>query len=414
MVNKLNLFLTALLLVGMSFSCKDNDREDAVTPVVDPVEPARAVLFEETFEGPMPFSQAQNTAFGAAHSLVIVTDPVYQGTHSARFQLRDTDPMISDGTRAEVTVIKDSVKEEMWYSFAVLFPANGFVPEPENEVISQWHQLPDTHLGENAQSPATHLLVEKDRFILGIGYNKALVSDGVNRDNHKDYDLGPVTKDTWHEFVFHFIHSIHAEGLVEVWHNGEKVRTHQGGNMYNNVDMPKWKLGIYKFQWNGEGTTDTHERILYIDNIRVGNARATLADMSPATAPDKEVKPPAAPNGYSFTFVNAQTDADILSFTNSAILSQNVVGTGEITIRAETKIPEIGSMRFTLKGEMKHEFIDNEPPYTMFGDDGSGNYFNSRQLEPGSYTLRVTPFSKADGNGKELPEFTTTFRIQQY
>jgi hypothetical protein len=414
MANKLNLLLTALLLGSMSLSCGENEKEDAVNPGGNPVKPAGTVIFDEDFEGPLPFSQAQNTEFGAAHSFAIVTDPVYQGTRSARFQLKDTDPMISDGTRAEVTVVKDSVKAEMWYAFAVFFPSNGFAPDSPKEIISQWHQLPDTHLGENAQSPATHLVIEQDKFILGIGYNKALISDGVNPDNHKDYDLGPVTKDTWHEFVFHFIHSIHAEGLVEVWHNGINVRTHLGGNMYNNVDVPKWKLGIYKWQWNGEGTTDTRERILYFDNIRVGNAKATLADMSPATSPDPDNKVPAVPAEFSFTFVNAQTDTDISSFTNRALLSQNIVGTKEITIRAESELSPIGSMRFILKGEMNHEFVDNDPPYSLFGDDGSGNYYTGMELEPGRYTLQVTPFSKADGLGKELPEYNTTFNIKQY
>jgi hypothetical protein len=414
MTNNLISLLTVLLLGGMSLSCEEKEKTDAVNPDPKLVEKAGPVIYEETFEGPLPFYLAQNTQFGAPHSFAVVTNPVFQGARSARFQLQDTDPMISDGTRAEVTVVKDSVKEEMWYAFAVFFPSNGYALDSQPEVLSQWHQLPDTHLGENAQSPATHLLIEKDRFILGIGYNKAQISDGVNPDNQKDYDLGPVTKDTWHEFVFHFIHSIHAEGLVEVWLNGNKVTTHRGGNMYNNVDMPKWKLGIYKWLWNGEGTTDTRERTLYLDNIRVGNAKATLADMSPATPPGTEVSPSPAPADYSFTFVNAQTDTDIISFTNSALLSQNIVGTKEITIRAETKLSEVGSMRFILKGEMNHEFIDDDPPYSMFGDDGLGNYFNGRQLEPGSYTLKATPFSKKMGTGKELPEFSTSFTIKEY
>ena len=98
--------------------------------------------------------------------------------------------------------------------------------------------------------------------------------------SRKRIDLGLVTKDTWHQFVIHFIHSYEADGLIEIWHNGNKILTHPGGNMYNNVAMPKWKLGIYKWKWNGSDTTDTRERILYFDNIRVGNKFVTLSEMT--------------------------------------------------------------------------------------------------------------------------------------
>lgn len=243
--------------------------------------PAGNSLFAETFEGPTPFAAVENTDFGTPYSFSVVSRPVYKGSKSARFELRDTDPMVSNGTRAEVTVVKDAVQREMWYSFAVYFPADDFAPDTKTEIISQWWQAGDNHLGEANSSPATALRIQNDRFILDTGYNDAVVSSGVIPESRKKISLGPVVKDTWHEFVFHFVHSYQADGLIEVWHNGAKLQTLPGGNMYNNLAMPKWKLGIYKWKWNEQGTTDTQKRVLYFDNIHVAKDQVTFAEMTP-------------------------------------------------------------------------------------------------------------------------------------
>lgn len=248
-----------------------------------PAFPAPKWIFEETFEGPRPLATVHKKEFGAPHAFTLVDTPVFQGRRAARLELRDTDPMVSNGTRAEVTIVKDAVEKEMWYSFAVLFPSEGFEKDRQTEIISQWWQSGDKHLGEANTSPATALRIKSDRFILDTGFNGGLVSRGVEPESRRKIDLGPVTKEVWHQFVFHFVHSYQSEGLIEVWHNGNKILSHAGGNMYNNVALPKWKLGIYKWKWNEEDTTDTHRRVLYYDNIRVGNKSTSLTAISTGT-----------------------------------------------------------------------------------------------------------------------------------
>jgi Polysaccharide lyase len=418
MTNKLKMLIAAMWLGLCAISCEEIIPEETLTGPLRRADQALAgpLIFEETFEGPAPLHQAHNTDFGSSHSFALVTapEPVFQGSRAARIKLKASDPMLSGGTRAEVTVVGDSVKEEMWYSFAMYFSSAGFELDSTKEIISQWHQLEDAHLGEQSQSPATHLLIHKDNFILGVGYSKDSVSKGVDPDYLQNYDLGPVTKDTWHEFVFHFIHSYQDEGLVEVWHNGTQKVHHLGGNMYNNVLMPKWKVGIYKWKWNGEDTTNTRKRIVYLDNIRVGNKTATLADMAPATP---VVTTPAEPDttiNYSFTFVNAETDTDIVTFTQGAILSLNTLGTNRITLRADTKLTKVGSVEFMLKGAKTYSGIDSEPPFALFGDDGLGNYYYGSLLPPGEYSLKVYPYVGKKGTGKPRPAFSTSFTIKKY
>jgi hypothetical protein len=164
-------------------------------------------LIEESFEGPVPFSVAHKTEFGPSHAFSIVDSPAYHGSKAARFELRDTDPIVSNGTRSEVTMVKDAVEKEMWYSFAVYFPADGYLKDSQPEIISQWWQSADKHLGEANTSPATALWIRNDRFMLYTGYNAEKISQGVNQQSRRKIDLGLVTRDSWHEFVFHFIHS---------------------------------------------------------------------------------------------------------------------------------------------------------------------------------------------------------------
>jgi hypothetical protein len=412
MANKLNPLLMLLLLGGLVISCQENEWEENMDESIAVVESATAspLVFSETFEGPAPFCHAQNTSFGKSHSFSVVNSPVYAGNKAGCFKLKASDPEISNGTRAEITVINERVKKEMWYSFAVLFPQEGYQKDAHWEIISQWHQGPDVHLGEQSQSPSTSLLIRQDRFVLETGYSTKKVSDGLDPDNRKRLDLGAVTKDSWHSFVFHFVHSYKSDGLIEVWHNGKKMLTHTGGNMYNSVDLPKWKLGIYKWKWNGQATTDTKKRILYYDNIKVGSNKATRADMEPANT-DTNMGPAT---GDTFTFINAETEQDITTVTNGALLIQNALGTKKISVRANPQDPQVKSVSFLLKGAKDHIFIDNKPPFALFGDDGKGNYYYGNYLPVGDYSLWVTPYSEAQGKGKAGKTFKAAFRIKKY
>ncbi|WP_197088617.1 polysaccharide lyase [Rufibacter radiotolerans] len=245
------------------------------------------LLFEETFENGKPFSTAHGIETGDwDYALNYVSKPVFRGKRAARFEIRKDQPLVQNGKRSEITVVGAVTNKHRWYSFAAYFPADGFVKDTEREVICQWHQRPDYHLGEKAASPATSLRVNKDRFVLDTGFNAEQVSTGVTEESRKKIDLGPVTKDTWHEFVFHFIHSYGPDGLVEVWHNGTKVVSQKGGNMYNSAAMPKWKIGLYKAAFKTDKSTVTR-RVIYLDNIRVGNEKATYVDMAPGNEKSK-------------------------------------------------------------------------------------------------------------------------------
>jgi hypothetical protein len=227
------------------------------------------------FEGSGALS-GLNRETAHAHSMTLASSPVFQGSQSLRVELRDSDNEVAGGTRAELNLGHAQAREE-WYSLAVHFPAS-YTADSHAEQILQWHSVPDEHLGEGWRGPAKSLQIQRGRFIMKIGYNTKQVSS--NFEGEQIYDLGPVTTGAWHQFTFHVLHSHNPDGLVELWHNGRKVLEHKGGNSYNDVKLPFWKVGLYKWAWNGSGKTDVSQRVLFFDNIRIGNASATLQEMS--------------------------------------------------------------------------------------------------------------------------------------
>jgi hypothetical protein len=237
------------------------------------------IIFEELFEGTSPFSQALviDKGVAAAHSRTYVASPAFQGSKAVRFELRESDPEYASGTRTEVA-FRDAAAKDQWYSFAAYFPASEWGHDNAPEIIAQWHSWPDAHLGEQWQSPTTKMLVFRDRLRFDVGYNTNQVSRGFEAE--KFFDLGQVPKDSWQEFVIHIVHSPFSDGLVEVWQNGKKVVDHKGGNSHNDARLPFLKVGLYKWDWNGTQKTDVSRRVLYMDNVRIGNAQASFASMS--------------------------------------------------------------------------------------------------------------------------------------
>ncbi len=223
------------------------------------------IIYEETVEGLTPFSTAHDWDIGTwDYALQFVNSPVYKGLKSARFEIRVDQPLVASGKRAEITIIKgatEGMAKEMWYSYAVYFPTVGYEYDREREIINQWYQ---------SGSPATSLRTQNDRILL---------ESGNSTSNRKKYDVGAITKDTWNTFVIHFIHSYGSDGLIELWFNGTKKLTIIGGNMYNDI-LPKWKIGLYKSAFKS-GTSDVTRRIIYFDNVRVGNNLSTYETMKP-------------------------------------------------------------------------------------------------------------------------------------
>ncbi|RYZ55214.1 MAG: hypothetical protein EOP49_03375, partial [Sphingobacteriales bacterium] len=254
------------------------------------------------------------------------------------------------------------------------------------------------------------------------------------------FDIGTIIKNKWRTYVLHVIHSHGSDGLIEVWEDGKKVITRTGANSYdfNSFDKPKWKLGLYKWDWNGDGTTDTKKRVIFFDNVRLGNEKATYANMvssgtpsDPGTTPDPEPTPeepkpteptPAPPTTpvppssggaiKSFTLIDAATEKDVLVISEGATISLAKYNLIKANIRANLQSAD-QSVRFDLTGPQAYSSKDSQLPFALFGDDSNGNYYYGIWKNPvqGKYTLKATPYSGTKATGTAGKTVTLNFTI---
>src|SRR5688572_26690435 len=76
-----------------------------------------------------------------SYAITAVTNPVYQGVKSARFELRDSDPEVQSGTRSEIS-FPDATNLNRWYSYALYAPSAQFKYDDDR---SEEHTLNSSH-----------------------------------------------------------------------------------------------------------------------------------------------------------------------------------------------------------------------------------------------------------------------------
>ncbi|WP_299701334.1 polysaccharide lyase [uncultured Pontibacter sp.] len=400
---KLRYILTPMLVGAITFSCDKKDLEEVNPSLgVESVGNATAsLLFSQNFEGSDPLASFHSRETGAAHSLTVVDRPG-GGGKTSRFELRPNDPDVKGSRRVETTVVEASeVEKETWYGYDAYFPADGYVDEANDEVITQWHQ-------SDMGSPSASLRTTNGRITMTVRNEQ---------DQKEKIDLGPVTKNKWLNIVVHMVHSHGSDGLTEIWIDGKQVLSRKGGNLFDGA-LPKWKIGIYKSRWASEATT-VDKRVLYFDNVRVGTAGTTLADMtsSTVTAPtvsEPELTPeptPTAPTtdpqpgtsvtegAGSVTLIDANADKDLFQLTDGSTVSFSAMGTKKLNFRANFDPATTANVKFELTGAKGHSSTDGAAPFALFGDNGNGNYYYNQILPAGSYTLKATPYSASGAAG---------------
>jgi hypothetical protein len=122
------------------------------------------------------------------------------------------------------------------------------------------------------------------------------------------YDVGPVEKGVWVDWVLNRNFTQKDSGYVRLYKNGKLVVSHTGGNWVeknHNAEM-YLQVGLNKWPWNdstGEGNGPSNvndQRVVYIDEIKFGNATAKLEDFT--VVPDSLTNiPPVIDAPSSFT-----------------------------------------------------------------------------------------------------------------
>jgi hypothetical protein len=132
--------------------------------------------------------------------------------------------------------------------------------------------------------------------------------------------------------------------------------------------------------------------------MRISNAYAALFCAASMCAPPWV----AAQTVSSFTVVNADTGADIATFTGAGTVS--IAATPRINVRANAS--NVKSVVLTEGGSRK---VENAAPYALKGD--SNGVYAKWSPAAGTYVINATPFAGSSGSGAAGPTVTLALTI---
>jgi hypothetical protein len=175
-----------------------------------------------------------------------------------------------------------AANNERWISFSLFLPDRGqdaWVNDQVDELVFQLHN-------DTIASP--QLALYSDKGIFSVRYRYA------DKDPHQDAHTrqfvmkpweGSVKTGRWIDWIWHIKFSpLAAKGILQVWAN-------QGDGLKQIVDeqhirmgypcdqITTFDIGLYKWQWKCPSISPVKRRVIYIDDIKVGNALAGLSDM---------------------------------------------------------------------------------------------------------------------------------------
>ncbi len=214
--------------------------------------------------------------------LSLVADPLGSGRKVFYHSVYSTDPLVSGGSRTEVSLKYDYVIEGVrWYAFSVLFPADWqFHPSPT--VVAQVNTSQKT----TAVPPPVAIVASGQDLNIELHSNYRKMdgsgTDPATRANTGDLLVraGKIETNKWYCFVMRADWSFKPGiGSLQVWMNGNLA--YEAANAYNAYDT--WlgnypKVGLYL-----PGVMQVASRSLYTDFIHTGGAASTYETMAALT-----------------------------------------------------------------------------------------------------------------------------------
>ena len=126
---------------------------------------------------------------------------------------------------------------------------------------------------------------------------------------------------------------------------------------------------------------------------------------------DSTVEIRRLPPVTGFMLVDSERDVDIAAIGDGETIDVHQSGAHSLSIRADAEaVPWLGSMLLELSGPFETTEIDNQAPYTLFGDDDGDDYYGSA-LPNGSYEITATPFWEEGAEGGAGAPLTLAFSI---
>jgi hypothetical protein len=241
-----------------------------------------ALLFRDSFDN-LSFAGFKT----AGNPAQILSTPVRAGTGAAWFYLnRDTS---DSAIRTEIHIVdpKLVIGRTYWLGVSHFVPTS-HTPDSTIDVFYNLHSRPDP--GEDVDGAPFSLRTLRDTWDLVIRGDPNRTSPSATT-LVRNFDMGPIQKGQYTDWVFRILLSYQANARLEAWKNGIKVLDYRGPNVYNDALGPFIKMGIYKPAWAQPTSSPITERTVFIDDVRVGDANATFAEVTPGSGTSPTPQP---------------------------------------------------------------------------------------------------------------------------
>ncbi|WP_375579441.1 choice-of-anchor D domain-containing protein [Marivirga tractuosa] len=116
------------------------------------------------------------------------------------------------------------------------------------------------------------------------------------------------------------------------------------------------------------------------------------------------------PEISSFTLINAELNEEIGELFTGEIINLDNYANNEFSVIANPTMADVGSVVFDFNGQEAFQ-TENIAPYSLDGDFNNGNSFYPVALPKGVNTITATPYTGANGSGKEGKALTVEFEV---
>ncbi|GAO42363.1 polysaccharide lyase [Flavihumibacter petaseus] len=232
-------------------------------------------VFKEGFENAADFLKGWYfVEYGLKDNISQVTKPVRAGQHAAKIQLKQDDPESNVGNKRSELVYNVSNNESgidstlRWYAFSNYFPKT-YTTDDAEEIVAQWHDKSP----ECSASPTLAIEIKANRFRARIRYSTGNYCSNRESIVERSFDLGPVTKSKWNDWLVYYLPRTDSTGIVRIWKNRKLLLEYSGPAQYIGSWFPYFKVGLYKWSWmpDWKGTpSTTTSRSYYLDEVRIG------------------------------------------------------------------------------------------------------------------------------------------------
>ncbi|TJZ65634.1 hypothetical protein FAZ21_18035 [Chitiniphilus eburneus] len=268
----------------LSFRATGNENNSSGAILIDAVQLSQTQMQLGRFE---VADLSEFDKLDANPGALLASDSVARsGKKSLAVQLRNTDPLVSSGKRAELSKLDVGENGKSYaYGFSLYLPTD-WKSDTSMEGVAQWHVTGDP--GDVARSPSLALMIQGDKWVLAKRWDDQAISTS-NSLAALHYEViyeAPLIKGKWEDWAFEVRWDYRPQaaggiGYTRVWRNGVIVLSSNAPNSYNDQNQKYFKIGLYKWDWNNGAATQTTYRKLYIDDVRITDANGTHLDVMP-------------------------------------------------------------------------------------------------------------------------------------